>query len=173
MRCLLLAKSKANRRQIAGNKLSLLGPQSSTDSPKAQETGGRNEARGGGGGERWGGRGRTWGQTHHTGYLGRFGSFWMVQSKDSILREKSGLCYHPGQHLTPSVQCRDESWGKERNTESNEKNNTMSVKQRWGECLASLSRGGRPRETEMDGEKKQRARENETEGETLHELEEK
>lgn len=46
-------------------------------------------------------RGRKWGQTHHTGYLGRLGSFWMVQSKDSILREKSGLCYHPGQHLTP------------------------------------------------------------------------
>lgn len=33
MRC-LLAKSKGNRRQRAGNKLSLLGPQSSTDSPK-------------------------------------------------------------------------------------------------------------------------------------------
>lgn len=35
MRCLLVAKSKGNRRQRAGNKLSLLGPQSSTDSPKA------------------------------------------------------------------------------------------------------------------------------------------
>ena len=36
MRCLLDAKSKGNRRQRAGNKLSLLGPQSSTDSPKAR-----------------------------------------------------------------------------------------------------------------------------------------
>lgn len=36
MRCLLVAKSKGNRRQRAGNKLSLLGPQSSTDSPKAR-----------------------------------------------------------------------------------------------------------------------------------------
>lgn len=36
MRCLLVAKSKGNRRQKAGNKLSLLGPQSSTDSPKAR-----------------------------------------------------------------------------------------------------------------------------------------
>ncbi|TNN61779.1 hypothetical protein EYF80_028001 [Liparis tanakae] len=32
----------------------------------------------------------------------------MVQSKDSILREKSGLCYHPSQHLTPSGQYRDD-----------------------------------------------------------------
>ncbi len=36
MRCLLVAKSKGNRRQRAGNKLSLLGPQSSTDSRKAR-----------------------------------------------------------------------------------------------------------------------------------------
>lgn len=36
MRCLLVAKSKGKRRQRAGNKLSLLGPQSSIDSPEAQ-----------------------------------------------------------------------------------------------------------------------------------------
>lgn len=36
MRCLLVAKSKGNRGQRAGNKLSLLRPQSSTDSPEAQ-----------------------------------------------------------------------------------------------------------------------------------------
>lgn len=36
MRCLLVAKSKGNRRQRAGNKLSLLGRQSSTESPEAQ-----------------------------------------------------------------------------------------------------------------------------------------
>lgn len=37
MRCLLNAKSKANRRQRAGNKLSLLGSQSSTDFPEGAE----------------------------------------------------------------------------------------------------------------------------------------
>lgn len=71
----------------------------------------------------------------------------MVQSKDSILREKSGLCYHPGQHLTPSEQCRDERWGKERNTESNEK-------KQHHECEIAqegVPRRGWPRE--MDGEK--------------------
>lgn len=36
MRCLLVATSKGNRRQRAGNKQSLLGPQSSTNSPKAR-----------------------------------------------------------------------------------------------------------------------------------------
>lgn len=46
MRCLLVALSKGNRRQKAGNKLSLLGPRSSTDSPKAwrrEEGTGREE----------------------------------------------------------------------------------------------------------------------------------
>lgn len=115
-------------------------------------------------------RGRKWGQTHHTGYLGRLGSFWMVQSKDSILREKSGLCYHPGQHLTPISAVTGRKVGK------GEEHREQWEKQQH-ECEKALKEvadqpderrlAERERKTEMN--KKDKA-DSETEGEILHKL---